>query len=109
MAGLLMHLSAREENCAKCLIATHFHELFNDAPQGDDILQACQSSMDYRKMDVIVANDSVGSLSFLYRCIPGKSLRSLGYYCASLAGIPEAVVLRGMYIISYHIQIANPS
>jgi DNA mismatch repair protein MSH5 len=85
MAGLLEHLANRKGDCPKILITTHFHELFSNS------LLEQKENIDYLKMDAVIDD----SLTFLYRCVPGKSLRSLGYFCAAIAGVPDNIVARG--------------
>lgn len=102
--GVFQHLIDRSysngqagaNKACKTLVATHYHELFE---QG---LLTPQPGVMFAHMDVQVdeaARDAHDQVTYLYRLCAGRSLASYGSVCASLNGVPEAVVKRAEQLV----------
>lgn len=70
------------------LCATHFHEIFKQDLLSDET----ERLIHYYMMEII---ETEKHLTFLYRAIQGKCMKSWGRYVASLAGIPNDILDRG--------------
>jgi len=73
---------------ARCLFATHYHELTELA----SVLPRV------RNYNVAVAEED-GRVVFLHRILPGGADRSYGIHVAQLAGLPQPVVVRAQEIL----------
>jgi DNA mismatch repair protein MutS len=78
----------RPDAAARCLFATHYHELTELA----SILPRV------RNYHVAVAEDE-GRVVFLHRILPGGVDRSYGVHVAQLAGLPQPVIVRAQEIL----------
>ncbi|KAF8890007.1 muts domain V-domain-containing protein [Gymnopilus junonius] len=124
--GVLQHLLNRGANCPKVLVATHFHDVFNE-----DILDPEHVPVSFRHMQVMFTSStgatvessfvcdstsaaspapSAGTLAnsmnlrptdkitYLYRVAEGLSLNSHAAKCAEIFGIPTLTVERAEYV-----------
>ncbi|KIM43410.1 hypothetical protein M413DRAFT_436269 [Hebeloma cylindrosporum] len=126
--GVLRHLLKRGTNCPKTLVATHFHDVFNE-----ELLDPENIPVSFRHMQVmfttssgaIVESDShdtgatsgspsisdttydelkptkIGpteKITYLYRVAEGLSLDSHAAKCAEIFGIPSRIVERAQHI-----------
>jgi DNA mismatch repair protein MutS len=78
----------RAEAAARCLFATHYHEL-------TELASLLPRVKNYH---VAVAEDE-GRVVFLHRILPGGVDRSYGVHVAQLAGLPQAVIVRAQEIL----------
>ncbi|OAR01964.1 hypothetical protein LLEC1_00101 [Akanthomyces lecanii] len=98
-AGLLNHfLSLRHENCPQVIMATHFHEIFefenlssNESPN----FAHMKAEINHGKL--VNGNDP---LTYLFTLQRGRSSSSFGEQCATMNGVPDAVVNRAGAISS---------
>jgi DNA mismatch repair protein MSH5 len=92
--GLLDHFLGLGREAPKVLVASHFHEVFengflNDMPGLDRLAFA---HMDVR-LDEDAANPE-DEVVYLFRLVPGRSTSSLGSHCAAMNGVQSVVVER---------------
>jgi DNA mismatch repair protein MutS len=78
----------RAEAAARCLFATHYHELTELA-----------SLLPRVKNYHVAVTEEEGRVVFLHRILPGGVDRSYGIHVAQLAGLPQAVILRAQEIL----------
>lgn len=91
VTALLDHFLHLEENAPKVLVATHFHEIFEqnflpDSPR-----------LSFGHMEVHVdaeAENMEDQVTYLFRLTPGRSASSFGSRCAAMNGVDAAVVQR---------------
>ncbi|KAF9013228.1 muts domain V-domain-containing protein [Cyathus striatus] len=114
--GVLQHLLSRGTECPKVLVATHFHDVFNE-----ELLDPEKVPISFRHMQVLftasdgalLGEDGGGErkaranekITYLYRVAEGLSLDSHAAKCAEIFGIPSEIVARAQYvshIISTH-------
>ncbi len=98
-AGLLKHfLSLRSENCPQVIMATHFHEIFEFENFSSN------KSPNFAHMRVEINHDMVETgndpLTYLFTLRRGISSSSFGEQCATMNGVPDAVVNRARAISS---------
>ncbi|KAF8957258.1 hypothetical protein BDZ97DRAFT_2079293 [Flammula alnicola] len=125
--GVLRHLLNRGSNCPKVLVATHFHDVFNE-----ELLDPENIPVSFRHMQVMFtssagaivesgsldpssaaritspATDAVEDhitklgptekITYLYRVAEGLSLDSHAAKCAEIFGIPSRIVDRAQYV-----------
>jgi DNA mismatch repair protein MSH5 len=103
-SGVIRYLLDKaDEERAKCLVATHFHEIF----EVDDGLPELESypHLGLRQMEVLVdqkqqhemgQHDS--QVTYLYTLVEGRSILSYGTQCAAMNGIPPNVVRRAAHL-----------
>lgn len=97
-AGLLSHfLSLRSEDCPQVIMATHFHEIF-------EFENFSNGSPNFAHMRVEINHDEVETgndpLTYLFTLQSGISSSSFGEQCATMNGVPDAVVNRAAAISS---------
>ena len=88
------------KNC-NVIVATHFHELFDDELMLNFTDRIAFYSLEIRLQDEI---------TYLYKLRPGQCLQSLGIQCAKQSGCPHDVVERAIDIqqaISTHSPIPS--
>jgi DNA mismatch repair protein MutS len=78
----------RPDAAARCLFATHYHEL-------TELASLLPRVKNYH---VAVAEDE-GRVVFLHRILPGGADRSYGVHVAQLAGLPQPVIVRAQEIL----------
>jgi len=78
----------RPDAAARCLFATHYHELTELALQLPRV----------RNCNVAVTEEH-GNVVFLHRILPGGADRSYGVHVAQLAGLPRPVVQRAQELL----------
>ncbi|KAJ3499337.1 hypothetical protein NLG97_g428 [Lecanicillium saksenae] len=97
-AGLLDYfLIISRETCPVVIMATHFHEIFESGTSSTN------RSTHFAHMKVeINDNIDVGDdpLTYLFTIQPGRSSSSFGEQCATMNGVPDAVVNRAKAISS---------
>jgi DNA mismatch repair protein MutS len=77
-----------ENNRARALFATHFHELTELAKQLPRVTNLTMRVTDWN-----------GEVVFLHEVLPGAADRSYGIQVAKLAGLPPAVIARAQEIL----------
>lgn len=91
MTALLDHFLNLDDVRPKVLVATHFHEIF------ENNLLTVTRDLAFAHMEVRVDLDAVDAddqVTFLFRLMPGRSTSSFGCRCAAMNGVDEAVVER---------------
>ncbi len=73
---------------ARCLFATHYHELTN-------LSEIFPALINY----TISINDNDGKILFLHKIIEGFADRSYGVYVAQMAGLPPSVIRRANQLL----------
>ena len=73
---------------ARCLFATHYHELAN-----------LEKSLDSVKNYRVSVREWDGGISFDYRIVPGFTNRSYGVHVAQQAGMPKGVLRRAKELL----------
>ena len=91
LAALIDHFRSLGDERPKVLLATHFHEVFQDdlVEEGNDML--------FTHMDVHLspdAEDLNDQVTYLFRLVLGRSTSSFGTRCAALNGVDNAVIER---------------
>ncbi|KDR82897.1 hypothetical protein GALMADRAFT_220895 [Galerina marginata CBS 339.88] len=124
--GVLRHLLHRGHNCPKVLVATHFHDVFNEElldPEGIPVsfrhmqvlftsstgaivestpldhstpAASPSPSADFRNNAVNIGPTE--KITYLYRVAEGLSLDSHAAKCAEIFGIPTRIVERAHYV-----------
>lgn len=91
-AGVFEHLvSFGPEKSPKCLVATHFHEMFEAG------FLPPRPNLQFAHMEVRLdhhARELQDQVSYLYTLRGGRSVASFGTHCAAMNGIADAVVER---------------
>lgn len=77
-----------EENKARGLFATHYHEM-----------TALSSKLDHLALYYMKVKEWEGEVIFLHEVAPGSADRSYGIQVAKLAGLPEVVVARATQVL----------
>lgn len=97
-AGLMEHfLQLGVQHCPRVIFATHFHEVFDSEPfDGYNFLQFAHMQVNINH----TAEDEDSPLTYLFALQPGRSSSSFGDQCATLNGVPQAVVSRARVISS---------
>jgi DNA mismatch repair protein MSH5 len=91
MTALLDHFLSLDDNRPKTLVATHFHEIF------ENNFLTEERDLAFAHMEVRMdpeAVDSDDKVTFLFRLMPGRSTSSYGCRCAAMNGVDDAVVER---------------
>lgn len=91
VTALLDHFLHLEENAPKVLVATHFHEIFEQKFLPDS------PRLSFAHMEVHVdpeAENMEDQVTYLFRLTPGRSAFSFGSRCAAMNGVDAAVVKR---------------
>ena len=73
---------------ARCLFATHYHELTN-------LSEIFPALINY----TISINDNDGKILFLHKIIEGFADRSYGVHVAQMAGLPPSVIRRANQLL----------
>ncbi|KAF2761501.1 hypothetical protein EJ05DRAFT_174055 [Pseudovirgaria hyperparasitica] len=96
MCGVLDHLISLGDECPKVIVATHFHELFENGFIGP------QPSVAFGHLQIRVDKEALevgNQITYLYNFREGKSISSFGTICAALYGIPPVIVRRAETLI----------
>jgi DNA mismatch repair protein MSH5 len=92
MTALLAHFRGLEDARPKVLVATHFHEIFENGFLSEDDEHLAFAHMDVRAdFGAIDPDDQV---IYLFRVMHGLSTSSFGTQCAARNGVDRAVVER---------------
>jgi DNA mismatch repair protein MSH5 len=92
MTALLAHFRSLEDARPKVLVATHFHEIFENGFLGEDDEHLAFAHMDVRAdFEAVEPDDQV---TYLFRLMQGRSTSSFGTQCAARNGVDKAVVER---------------
>jgi DNA mismatch repair protein MutS len=75
---------------ARCLFATHYHEL-------NSLAEEITSIQNYN----LALDESGGEIRFLHKIVPGAANKSYGIHVAQIAGMPNAVIARAKQILSF--------
>jgi DNA mismatch repair protein MutS len=78
----------RPDAAARCLFATHYHELTELA-----------SVLSRVKNHHVAVTEEEGRVVFLHRILPGGADRSYGVHVAQLAGMPQPVIVRAQELL----------
>jgi DNA mismatch repair protein MSH5 len=92
MTALLYHFLSLGDARPKVLVATHFHEIFEN-----NFLSEEDRDLWFAHMEVRLnpqASDSDEQVTYLFQLLPGRSTSSYGCRCAAINGVDEAVVER---------------
>lgn len=91
VTALLDHFLHLEESVPKVLVATHFHEIFEQKflPESPRLVFAHMEV----HVDLGVQNVE-DQVTYLFRLMPGRSTSSFGSRCAAMNGVDAAVVQR---------------
>lgn len=95
-AGVFEHLLKRGPGCPKVLGATHFHEIFEAG------FLKPRAALSFAHMEVRIDEEESApedQITYLYNYRLGRSISSLGTYCAAMSGIPKEVVSRAEQLI----------
>jgi DNA mismatch repair protein MutS len=87
--SILEYIADKGKIGAKCLFATHYHELTELEKEVDGV-----------KNYSITVSQSLSGLKFSHRIAPGPADKSYGIVVAKLAGLPEEVVTRAEEILA---------
>ncbi|KAF8194135.1 hypothetical protein BJ912DRAFT_924219 [Pholiota molesta] len=82
--------------CPKVLVATHFHDVFNE-----ELFDPENIPVSFRHMQVMFTSSTVRAaekITYLYRVAEGLSLDSHAAKCAEIFGIPLRIVERAQYV-----------
>jgi DNA mismatch repair protein MSH5 len=96
LCGALQHLLRRGQDCPKVLVATHFHEIFENG------FLPVQPQLEFGHMEVrvdLTATEVSDQLTYLYNFRHGRSVSTYGACCAALNGIDHAIVQRAEELI----------
>lgn len=92
MTAFLDHFLNLDDDRPKVVVATHFHEIFENGFLTDKDKDLAFAHMEVRiDMDAVDADDQ---MTFLFRLMPGRSTSSYGCRCAAMNGVDDAVVER---------------
>jgi DNA mismatch repair protein MSH5 len=92
MTALLDHFLSLEDARPKVLVATHFHEIFENGFLTEDDRDLAFAHMEVRAdFDAVDPDDQV---TYLFRLMQGRSTSSFGTQCAARSGVDKAVVDR---------------
>lgn len=96
-AGVFHYLLSLRTEAPKALVATHFHEIF------DEVLFGEFEDIAFAHMEVRVDGNDDGDVgepssevTYLYNLRPGRSDLSYGTQCAATNGVPEEIVERAI-------------
>ena len=96
MTALLDHFLSLDDERPKVLVATHFHEIFeNGFLDGDDNLAFAHLDV---RVDLDTA-DPQDQVTYLFELVPGRSTSSFGSVCAAMNGVDSAVVDRAEALV----------
>ncbi|KAG6016217.1 hypothetical protein E4U43_004044, partial [Claviceps pusilla] len=96
LASLLEHLRSMASDMPRCLLATHFWELFDTT----SVFSAQDFHLSY--MDVIKRSQvetTARSIVYLFKLRDGYRADSLGGYCATMNGVPCQVINRAHLLL----------
>lgn len=113
--GVLKHLLNRGAECPKVLVATHFHDVFNEQLLNphDIPITFCHMQVIFCMTDenISESDESAASLqtngikastgeniTYLYKVAEGLSLDSHAGKCALLCGVPTRVIQRAKHV-----------
>lgn len=91
MTALLDHFLSLDDERPKVVVATHFHEIFENEFLTEGRVLA------FAHMEVRVDTEAIDvddQVTYLFRLMPGRSTTSYGCRCAAMNGVDEAVVER---------------
>ncbi|KAI5965717.1 uncharacterized protein KGF55_001080 [Candida pseudojiufengensis] len=83
-------------DCPRCLMSTHFHELFSNNVIMDKL---SSSKVKYitTEIELKKSNNKVEDITYLYKVKPGIARESFGIYCAKTCGIPMHIINKAEY------------
>ncbi|KAI0165541.1 muts domain V-domain-containing protein [Xylariaceae sp. FL1272] len=96
MAATINHFTGLRTERSKVLVATHFHEIFNE------IFLVESRDLAFAHMEIHVdlrTHIMEDQVTYLYRLTSGRSISSFGSRCAAVNGIDQAIVERAETII----------
>ncbi|KAI0197764.1 muts domain V-domain-containing protein [Astrocystis sublimbata] len=96
VAAAIHHFTGLGHARPKVLVATHFHEIFDDhfLNEGAELAHAHMEV--HIDLEAPTIEDQV---TYLYRFAPGRSISSFGSRCAAINGVDQAIVHRAESII----------
>ncbi|KAI1304784.1 putative MSH5 protein [Xylaria venustula] len=96
MTAAINHFASLGPERPKLLVATHFHEIF----ENDFLRESAELAFANMKIHVdLNALTSEDQVTYLYQFAPGRSISSFGSRCAALNGVDQAIVDRAESII----------
>lgn len=96
LGGTLVYF-ASQNDCPRCIISTHFMELF----RGNLIVDRLpQEKVKFLSTQVILQNDQTDrtDITYLYKIVPGICDNSHGIHCAKVCGISLTIIARAKEI-----------
>lgn len=109
-SGVIRYLLSKDEDSRpKCLVATHFHEIF----EIDDTLPklTSYSNLGMKHMAVHInrkekrkSGQHNSEVTYLYNLMDGRSNLSYGTQCAAMNGIPDDIVKRANELANLTVQ-----
>lgn len=109
-SGVIRYLlSMTDLDRPKCLVATHFHEIFevdDGQPKLENYpnlgLRHMEVLLDHKQQREMGQHDS--EVTYLYNLIEGRSSLSYGTQCAAMNGIPPHIVRRAAQLVDLSIK-----
>eukprot|EP00898_Chlorokybus_atmophyticus_P000112 jgi/Chlat1/1100/Chrsp110S00058 len=103
VCGMLKHLAEREPLPPKVLLCTHFSEVLDPkylpvTPQLSFRTMSVAEQEEEHSSNTSVTN-TVPSIAFLFKLVPGYVAPSFGIHCARLARLPEDVLKRAAHVL----------
>ncbi|KAI0966931.1 putative MSH5 protein [Xylaria arbuscula] len=96
MTAAINHFVSLGPERPKLLVATHFHEIF----ENDFLVESAELAFAHMKIHIdLDAPTSEDQVTYLYQFAPGRSISSFGSRCAALNGVDQAIVDRAESII----------
>ncbi|KAI5955152.1 hypothetical protein KGF54_001713 [Candida jiufengensis] len=83
-------------NCPRCVMSTHFHELFNNDGISEK-LATTKAKFVTTDIELKKEDNKIQDITYLYKVKPGITQESFGIYCAKVCGIPESIIERAEY------------
>lgn len=94
--AVLEHLLRTDIETPKTLLATHFHEIFENG------YVPMQPGLQFLHMDVLIdheASDAADQVVYIYSLREGRSTESFGTICAAINGVSAEVVERAEQLV----------
>lgn len=92
LLGSIIEDLIHQESTPRCIITTHFHDLFKDG-----ILEN-MDRVRHSHMDIVLSEDGQQGITYLYQLKDGLCDNSFGIECAQVCGIPEKIIKRAREI-----------